>query len=117
MKENKALIPAGLLSGFLNGLFGSGGGVAAVMFIRSSIRDERRAHATSTLAMFMMSAVSFALYLIGDHVSLKDGLVFIPGGVIGAILGCLALKKIQPQKLRRVFGAVVAISGAVALFR
>lgn len=118
MKNKKFALPiAGVISGFLNGLFGSGGGVAAVMFIRNAIEDEKRAHATSTLAMLMMSAVSFALYLVGEHVELRDGLVFIPGGIAGAFLGCLILKKIEPQKLRRLFGAVVAISGVAAFLR
>ena len=112
-----ALPLAGILSGFLNGLFGSGGGVAAVMFIRNAIEDEKQAHATSTLAILLMSAVSFILYLAGGKVELSEGLRFVPGGIAGAIAGCIILKKIEPQNLRRLFGAVVALGGVAALIR
>ncbi len=118
MDLKKLRLPAaGLVSGFLNGLFGSGGGVVAVMFIRNIIPDERRAHATSTLAILIMSAVSFALYLWGGQVDWQQGLAFLPGGVLGSAAGCALLRRIQPQKLRRLFGAVVAASGAAALIR
>ena len=41
MKKIKMII-AGIVSGFLNGLFGSGGGVLAVMFLRGLIGDEKK---------------------------------------------------------------------------
>ncbi len=108
---------AGAVSGFLNGLFGSGGGVLAVMLLRKLIGDERRAHASATLMVLLMSGVSLALYAGGGGVDFETGLMFVPGGFAGAVLGSLFLKNIQSDFLRRLFGGVIAVSGAVMLFK
>ena len=107
----------GSVSGFLNGLFGAGGGVAAVLFLRDIIEDERRAHASATLMMLLMSGVSLTLYMKGGHVDFKTGFAFMPGGFIGAFLGSVFLKNVKSYVLRRIFGGVIAVSGAVMLFR
>jgi len=111
------LVLAGAVSGFLNGLFGSGGGVLAVMFLRKMLGDEKKAHASATLMILIMSVVSFLLYLKGESVDFKQGLTFMPGGVVGAVAGSLFLKNIQSDTLRRIFGGVIALSGVVMLLR
>ncbi|MBR5502197.1 MAG: sulfite exporter TauE/SafE family protein [Oscillospiraceae bacterium] len=108
---------AGALCGFINGLFGSGGGVIAVMALRRFLPQEQRVHATATLTVFLMSAVSFALYLTGGSVDLAEGLRYLPGGFAGALLGAKALKNCGGDKLRRFFGGVIALSGAVMFLR
>ncbi len=109
------ILLAGITSGFLNGLFGSGGGVVAVMFLRSLIGDEKKAHASATLMILAMSLISFALYAAYGEVLWKEGLMFVPGGVIGAIVGSALLKNMGSQLLRRIFGGVLAVSGVVML--
>ncbi len=111
------LILAGIVSGFLNGLFGSGGGVLAVMFLRNMIGDERKAHASATLMILIMSVVSLALYASNGSVDFEQGLQFMPGGVVGAILGARFLKNIDAKTLRRLFGGIIAVSGVVMLLR
>ena len=106
---------AGAVCGLLNGLFGSGGGVVAVMFLRSIIGDETRAHATATLTMLLMSSVSLALYAAYGLVDWGSGLMFVPGGFAGALIGGSLLKKIKSQKLRKLFGGVLCASGVVML--
>ncbi len=106
---------AGLVSGFLNGLFGSGGGVVAVMFLRPLLGDEKKAHASATLMILVMSGISFALYAIYGQVDWQTGLMFMPGGIIGSVAGTKLLKKIQSDALRRVFGAVLVVSGVVMI--
>lgn len=46
-KKTRQAVTCGLCGGFLNGLFGSGGGVVVVMLLRHIIADENKAHATS----------------------------------------------------------------------
>ncbi|MEG0912251.1 MAG: sulfite exporter TauE/SafE family protein [Oscillospiraceae bacterium] len=117
MKRNSStkIALAGLISGFLNGLFGSGGGVAAVMFLRPMLKDEKKAHASATLMILVMSAVSFVLYAVYGQIEWGRGLMFVPGGIVGALLGSAFLKNIKADILHRVFGAVLIISGAVML--
>ncbi|PWM45425.1 MAG: sulfite transporter TauE/SafE [Clostridiales bacterium] len=117
IKNNKIINIAitGIISGFLNGLFGSGGGVVAVMFLRKLIGDEKKAHASATLMILVMSIVSLIFYACYGHVEWKSGLLFVPGGLVGAVIGTIILKKIKAEKLRRLFGAVIAVSGLVML--
>ncbi|MDO5558528.1 MAG: sulfite exporter TauE/SafE family protein [Oscillospiraceae bacterium] len=115
-KRPVKLTAAGVISGFLNGLFGSGGGVVAVMFLRNLIGDERKAHASATLMILVMSIISFAFYAVYGHIEYKNGLMFVPGGLCGAVLGTFVLKKIKTDKLHRLFGLILAVSGTVMLF-
>ena len=119
MKNKKMLKMAGggIISGFFNGLFGSGGGVVAVMFLRSILNDEKKAHASATLMILVMSSVSLIFYALYGHVDWQTGFKLVPGGVIGAIVGTTLLKNIKNNRLKRLFGLVLVISGAVMLLR
>lgn len=116
-KEKSKKLFAGITSGFLNGLFGSGGGVVAVMFLRDILQDEKKAHASATLMILIMSVVSLVLYGIYGHIDWSAGLKFVPGGIVGALLGSRFLKNMKNDKLKRLFGLVLAVSGAVMLLR
>ena len=119
MKDRKKLKIAGggIISGFFNGLFGSGGGVVAVMFLRNILNDEKKAHASATLMILVMSSVSLAFYALYGHVDWQTGFKLMPGGIAGAILGTTLLKNIKNEKLKKLFGLVLVISGAVMLLR
>ncbi len=114
---NKKIAVAGIVSGFLNGLFGSGGGVLAVLFLRTIIGDERKVHASATLMILMMSIVSFIFYAANGNIEWETGLMLVPGGIVGAVLGSMFLKDINTTVLSRLFGGLIALSGAVMLFR
>lgn len=117
MKKDKTKkLCAGLTSGFLNGLFGSGGGVVAVMFLRNIIGDEKKAHASATLMILIMSIASLIFYAVYGHVDWGMGFRFVPGGIIGAVLGTRFLKNMQSDKLKRLFGLVLVVSGVVMFF-
>ena len=118
MNKNKNFkkITAGTISGFLNGLFGSGGGVVAVMFLRNITGDEKKAHASATLMILIMSIVSLIFYVLYGHVDWQTGLKFVPGGVIGAIAGTFLLKNMKNKKVKKLFALVLVISGVVMLF-
>ena len=118
MKDNKLKkFWAGITSGTLNGLFGSGGGVVAVMFLRNILGDEKKAHASATLMILIMSTVSLLLYGIYGHVDWNTGIKFVPGGIAGAVLGTYFLKNIKTDKLKKLFGFVLVFSGMVMLLR
>ena len=107
----------GIISGFFNGLFGSGGGVVAVMFLRNILNDEKKAHASATLMILIMSTVSLVFYAIYGHVDWQTGFKLVPGGIIGAVVGTTLLKNIKNNKLKRLFGLVLVVSGMVMLSR
>lgn len=115
-KGNVKIAFAGITSGFLNGLFGSGGGIVAVMFLRNMLSDEKKAHASATLVILIMSIVSIVMYGIYGHVDWQTGVKFVPGGIAGAIIGTILLKNLKNSKLKKIFALVLVVSGVVMLF-
>ena len=107
----------GCAAGLSNGLLGSGGGMVAVPTLRSAGLDTRRAHSSSLAVVLPISAVSAGLYLYGGHVAIADALPYIPGGVIGALIGGRIMRRIEPRLLRRIFGGFAIWAGIRMLLR
>lgn len=101
---------AGFVAGILNGLFGSGGGMAAVPMLKKSDLSVKEAHATSVFIMLILSVLSSFLYLSTDRLTLGDALIFIPGGIAGSLLGSAAFKRLRSSALRRIFGGFVVFA-------
>lgn len=83
MGESRNVFLRELLCGFLNGFFGSGGGVAAVPVLEHEQRGAgntpaesvRRAHANSVAVIFVLSAVAAVSYFFsGGIVSVRQGI-------------------------------------------
>lgn len=108
---------AGGCSGLLNGLFGSGGGMVAVPFLKKCGLEPKEAHATSISMILPMSLVSSWLYLSGGAFALGEAWIFLPGGVAGAIAGALLLKKISTPLLNKIFGAFMVFAAVRLFFR
>jgi hypothetical protein len=116
-KHTKILkVFAGTFCGILNGLFGSGGGVVAVPMLRLFGLEARKSHATSVAVIFFLSIASVIAYGLRGSLDWKGALVYIPWGIIGAVLGALLLKKVPNSLLRRIFGIIVLISAVRILF-
>ena len=115
MKKAKTAA-TGVLAGFLNGIFGSGGGVAAVPLFRENGLDQKEAQATSLLLMFLLSAVSAGIYLSEGRISVPDAVPYIPGGILGGIAASVLFRKMKPDLLRKIFGGFVTFSAARMLW-
>lgn len=111
-RKNRLMAAAGAMAaGLINGLLGSGGGMIAVPVLERSGVEANRAHAASVAIMLPLSAVSAVFYLSRGDASLSDALPYIPGGVVGALVGVLLLRRVKPAVLRRIFGGVAIYSG------
>lgn len=115
--KNRFLIIGGILSGFVNGLLGAGGGMLAVPTLRRSGLETKESHAGAIAVIMPLSAASGAMYLLGGRMSLADALPYLPGGIIGAVIGAVFLRKIKPSLLRRIFGAFAIWAGVRMLLR
>ena len=62
MKNKKTAVLAGIFAGFLNGLFGSGGGIIAVPLFKKSGLSQKEAQATALFMMFFLSVISAGIY-------------------------------------------------------
>lgn len=111
----------GLLAGFINGLFGTGGALPLLALFSFMEFKTDSAFATANLAVMILSAVSFFLYL-------KNGAIdpsFIPQyfskiclpALLGGAAGSLLLAKLSPALLKKIFFVLIAIGGVGTVFR
>ncbi|MBP5606323.1 MAG: sulfite exporter TauE/SafE family protein [Ruminiclostridium sp.] len=105
---------AGLTGGILNGLFGSGGGSAAVPLLEHAGAEPKTAHALSVTLMFFISIVSAVGCMILGRFPAETVKELLPGGIAGAVTGALVLRKANNDILRRIFGALLILSGGRA---
>lgn len=101
----------GVLTGFANGLFGSGGGMIAVPMLEKTNIDQKQSHATSLALTLPLSVVSAVFYAFKGAFDFKDALPLIPFGLVGAIIGSLLLKRIHAKPLKILFGVFLIIAG------
>ena len=105
----------GAAAGFLNGLFGAGGGVAVVPMLEMAGIESKKAHATSIAIILPLSVFSAVFYLWGTTPHWGEALTYLPLGAVGAVIGAWLLKKIDNNLLRRIFGGVI-LASAVRLW-
>ncbi len=107
----------GIVSGFLNGFFGSGGGtivVPALEFIHKL--EEHKAHATAILIIFPLSVISTLIYLKNGYIEVSPVLKVAGGSILGSIIGAKTLNKISSKMLRKFFGIVLIIAALRMVF-
>lgn len=108
---------AGFAGGILNGLFGSGGGAVAVPVFEWGNGDPKRCHALSVAIMFFLSIVSTVGNIFLGYFPLDTVKSLLPAGILGASVGALALRRINNDVLRRIFGAFLIYSGGRMLLQ
>ncbi len=116
-RKSLFLFSGGVTAGFLNGLFGAGGGLVAVPLLKSSGLDRKTAHANSVAVIAPLSVLSASLYILNGSVTVADAVPYIPSGVVGAVTGALLLRKIPSGTLRRIFGIFILIAGVRLLLK
>jgi len=117
MKSKLKFILIGVLSGFLNGFFGAGGGAVLVPILEKAGVDDKKAHATSVLIIVLTTALSAGLYLFRGYVKISSAAAFIPSGIAGAVIGGILLSKINTVWLKRIFGAVLIFASVRMIVR
>ncbi len=116
-KTTLLTLSGGLLTGFINGLLGAGGGMLAVPILEKCEQDKKKAHAGAVAVIMPLSLLSATLYLINGSVRMSDAVKYIPWGLLGAAMGTVLLKKIPDRWLRRIFAAFMIWAGIRLLMR
>ena len=111
MKQIRFLL-TGSAAGFLNGLFGAGGGMVVVPMLQRDGLPPERSHATSIAVILPLSIASSLLYLSMGSIRLAQALPYIPLGLVGAAVGGWLLPRVKTVWLHRIFGALVLYSAA-----
>lgn len=118
MKEktnNLLTVGGGLLTGFVNGLFGAGGGMLSVPILGKYGLKKKESHASAVAVIMPLSLFSATLYLLNGSVTINDAVKYIPWGLLGAAVGTLLLKKLPDKWIRRIF-AIFMIWAGITLF-
>jgi uncharacterized membrane protein YfcA len=111
IKCNSKLMAIGLITGLINGLFGSGGGtvlVPCLVFLMDV--EDHKAHATAIAIILPLSILSSIIYYRYNVVDIAlTGKVAV-GSVLGGIVGSMLLNKLSVNVLRKFFGIVMIIA-------
>jgi uncharacterized membrane protein YfcA len=110
-------VAVGLTGGFLSGLFGVGGGVLMVpLLVLLAGLDQKRASATSLVAIIPTALAGVANYGLGGQVSVSLAAIVAVGGVAGSWVGALILRRIHVTALRWAFVGLLAVVAVWIVF-
>ncbi len=108
-------VAMGLAAGVLAGMFGVGGGIVMVpLLVAWFALDQRRASATSLLAIVPIGIASAWGYAINGNVAWADAALLALGSVAGGQLGSWLLPRTPIRRLQLWFG-ILSIVTAVRL--
>lgn len=110
------IILLGIVTGFLSGLFGSGGGMIAVPGLVYLIHtSEKEARAIAIFSILPMVITSMIFYKEAGEIDFKLGALCGIGGIVGGIIGAKLLKKINDKYLALIF-IVFIIYASILIF-
>ncbi|MEV3901109.1 sulfite exporter TauE/SafE family protein [Mycobacterium sp. NPDC050551] len=99
-----ALILTGAVGGVLSGLFAVGGAIVMVpLLVWRAGMDQRRAAATSLVAIMPTAVVSSATYLVHVDVDIAAVALIALGAIGGAVIGSRLLRRLPLTWLRWLF--------------
>lgn len=97
--------------GFINALFGAGGGILAVPILRKSGLTQKEAQATSVSVILPLTAITSVIYYCQGNLMIKESLIYLPFGFIGALIGSFALNKTNNSVLQTAFACFMIWAG------
>ncbi len=121
MKKIILFLSVGLLAGFINGFFGTGGAIPLLGLFAFLSMPTDKAFATTGFCVMVLSAFSFALYLKSGALTADflpeyfDDILF--PALVGGTLGSLFLSKLAPNLLKKIFFAITVVGGLGAVLK
>ena len=107
----------GIFTGFVNGIFGSGGGTLLVPILNNIIKiEEHKSHATALSIIIFLTSASSVIYVSRGTYDINLTLKVAIGSIIGGILGAKLLSKITGKVLRISFGTIMIIAALRMVF-
>ncbi len=101
----------GISIGFINAVFGAGGGIIAVSLLKSMGLSQKKAQATALSVILPITVISAVMYYINGYFKLNDALYLIPFGLLGTAAGSCLMGKIPDRALRIAFCIFMIYTG------
>ena len=114
------LIILGSVSGFINGLFGTGGGAVMMLglvFILGRKTDRRNVFAEVAAVTLVLSAVSAVIYFKNGSVATENIFKYCIPAVFGGLAGSYLLDRLPTKLLSKLFSLLLIIGGGIMLFK
>lgn len=111
VKKNLLYSGLGIVIGLINGILGAGGGMVAVPLLKKAGLSQKTSHANAIAVILPITIMSAGIYLYKGNVTFSEAAVYMPTGLLGAIIGTYLLKKISPKWLKRIFGVLMVYAG------
>ena len=106
----------GLSAGFINGLFGGGGGMIVVPMLEGLLNyDNKSSHATAILIILPVSIVSGLIYAVFGNFDAKIILPVTLGSVVGGLLGAIFLNRFSNKLISIIFLSIMMFVGVKTL--
>ena len=103
-KINKKIIIIGLIAGFINGFFSTGGGLILIpAFMYLLEKNSKIARGTTIFCILPMALTSSIFYYKNSYINWKISILCALGGIIGGYIGSKLLNKISEVKLKIIF--------------
>ena len=107
----------GLFTGFINGVFGSGGGTLLVPILNNILKvEEHKSHSTALAIIIFLSTTSSVIYISKGTFDVGLTILAAIGSIIGGIIGAKLLCKVNGKFLRIGFGIVMIIAAFRMVF-
>ncbi len=116
-KQNLLYGGLGVVIGLVNGVLGAGGGVIAVPLLKKAGLSQKQCHTNAIAVILPIAIVSSSIYLYKGNVTIPQAGIYMPTGLLGAVLGTFLLKKISPTWLKRIFGGLMIYAGIRLLIK
>jgi hypothetical protein len=105
-------VSSGGMIGFINGIFGGGGGMVAVPLLQSKLGySQKEAHATAIAIIAPVCAISAIIYMVSGY---SHSNIVIPtaiGSTLGGLAGVQLLDKLPDIVIKIIFVTTMTAAG------
>ena len=107
---------AGVLSGIVNGLLGTGGGILTVFFLskiyaRDNVYSTKDIFAITLSSSLIMSTASLFFYLSQGLFNISESAPYMLAAVPGGVLGAFLLDRLNSKTMKVIFALLVVWAG------
>ena len=107
----------GVFTGFVNGIFGSGGGTLLVPILNNLLKvEQHKSHATALAIIIFLTGTSSAIYISKGTYDIDLTVKVAIGSIIGGFIGAKILCKVTGRFLRISFGLIMIIAALRMVF-